>query len=158
MKTVAVVTGLLGGGVTISPVVQMCTCQRKKKKREREDVIKIMNPISGASCAHSSRTRQSAKNILSPLSRCVYKKKCVWDRILVTLGLNRRRRSEDPIGRRRPGDRPQAGRVRSASSWEKKKNLRWLPPPVMSHGDVLVTRPYCWTHNVSLWPAVCVHA
>lgn len=29
MKTVAVVTGLLGGGVTISPVVQMCTCQQK---------------------------------------------------------------------------------------------------------------------------------
>lgn len=30
MKTVAVVTGLLGGGVTISPVVQMCTCQQMR--------------------------------------------------------------------------------------------------------------------------------
>lgn len=31
MKTVAVVTGLLGGGVTISPVVQICTCQQKEE-------------------------------------------------------------------------------------------------------------------------------
>lgn len=34
MKTVAVVTGLLGGGVTIRPVVQMCTCKTQKAKAD----------------------------------------------------------------------------------------------------------------------------
>lgn len=69
------------------------------------------------------------------------------------LGRNHGGRCDDLIGPSKAGDHPGG----HSTGHVKRRGLLWVVFCV-SHGGALVTRPYCWTHNVCLLPVVCLHA
>lgn len=116
------------------------------EEKSRLSYIKIIKPLEKARSTHSQTIKNYQKclctSVFLPLERhtglfpndTYYTYFILW-------------RSDDLTGQLKAGDHHPAGKATGhAETW------RWLLSAAVhvSHGGVLVTKPHCWTHNVSL--------